>query len=97
MKANTTLPGADWASYWNLLAAASVSAMFEGFEAARKAQEQATRLRFDIEGATRYWQQAAASALEVQARMLGAFAPMADSAAVLEAAHAFDACTGLRN
>jgi hypothetical protein len=55
---------------------------------------QADLLRFDVEGAIRYWQQLWASGFEMQNRVWGSLGRMVDSAPLLEAASALDAATG---
>lgn len=49
---------------------------------------QSELLRFDVEAASRYWQQLGAAALEMQTQLLGCTAHLADSETVLEAASA---------
>jgi hypothetical protein len=117
---------APWAAWSDLgrqqfaMAADGASAMFRGFEAMRKVQEQAAheaaqrharaadRLRspcqptdlmaiqsdllgFDVQGASRYWRDLAAAAMEMQTELAGCAGRLVDSSAVLEAASALDA------
>jgi len=94
-------------------------AMFRGFEAMRRIQEQAAHhastrhqaaakklhgtcdpgdlmaiqaglLRDDLESATQYWQQLAATALEMQTEMIGCASRLLDSEAALETAAALE-------
>jgi hypothetical protein len=104
-------------------------AMFRGFEAMRKIQDQAVHdvsarheavaqklngasqpadlmsiqaglMRDDLESATQYWQQLAATALEMQTEMMGCATHLVDSEKALETAsamEAFDAFPGLNS
>lgn len=51
---------------------------------------QSDLLRFDVEAATRYWQQLGAAAMEMQTEMLGCATHMADTESLLEAASTLD-------
>jgi len=102
------------------VAAESACAMFRGFEAMRRIQEEAAHdalarheaaaeklkrpclpadllaietdlIRFDLETATRYWQQLGAAAMEMQAEMLGCCTHLVDSERLLGAASALKA------
>jgi hypothetical protein len=55
---------------------------------------QSELFQFDVEGATKYWQQLGAAAMEMQTRMLGCVNHLVDSDAFLEAASAIDTATG---
>lgn len=97
------------------VATESACAMFRGFEAMRRIQEEAAQqaseryeaavermrepcepsdllaiqtdlLRFDVQGATRYWQQLAAAVLEMQTEMLGRATELVDTDVVFGAA-----------
>jgi hypothetical protein len=99
-------------------------AMFRGFEAIRKIQEEAAHhasvrheaaaqklhgscqpteliaiqaglLREDIESATQYWQQLAATAMEMQTQMMGCTSHLLDSDTALESVHALDMLPGV--
>jgi hypothetical protein len=94
-------------------------AMFRGFEAMRKVQEQAAHdaaqrhafavqklqqpcgaaellaiqselLSFDVDGATRYWQQLGAAALEMQTEVLGCCTKLANTDGILASALVLD-------
>jgi hypothetical protein len=56
---------------------------------------QSELLRFDLEGAGRYWQQLGAAALEMQAQMLSCGGHLIDSDAMLEAASAMASLSGV--
>jgi hypothetical protein len=62
---------------------------------------QSDLLRFDVDAATRYWQELGAAAMEMQTEMLGCATHMADAESLLEAASAVDhldfAMPGLQN
>lgn len=89
------------------VATEAACAMFRGFEAMRKVQEQAAHdaaqrhalaahklqqpcdaaellaiqselMSFDVDGATRYWQQLSAAALEMQTEVMGCCTKLAD-------------------
>ena len=51
-------------------------------------------LQFDVEGATRYWQQLGAAAMEMQTRVLACLNHLVESEALLQAASAIDTATG---
>lgn len=101
------------------MATEAACAMFRGFEAMRKVQEQAAHdaaqrhavaarklqrpcdamellaiqselLSFDVDGASRYWQQLGAAALEMQTEMLGCCGRLVVPDAVLASAHILD-------
>lgn len=110
---------ADFGRQQMALANEGAGALFRGFEAIRKIQQQTAHqagarheaaaeklkescspndvlaiqselLRFDIEAATRYWQQLGAAAMEMQTEMLGCATHLADAESLLEAASALD-------
>lgn len=71
--------------------AAAAEKLKEGCPANELLAIQADLLRFDIEAATRYWQQLGAAALEMQTEMMGCATHLADTEAMLEAASAVSA------
>lgn len=118
-----TQPGwdgfADLGRQQMAVATEAACAMFRGFEAMRKVQEQAAHdaaqrharaaqklqgpcapmelfaiqselLSFDFDGASRYWQQLGAAAMEMQTEMLGCCTKLADTDAFLASAHVLE-------
>ena len=115
---------ADFSRQQMSVAADASCAMFRGFEAMRKVQQQAAHtaaqrheavaqrlhagcapadlmaiqselLASDFKGATQYWQDLAASAMEMQTEIMGCTSHLVDSEAAIEAVSAMGHLEGL--
>lgn len=66
-------------------------------EPGRLMEIQADLLRFDLEGATQYWQQLGAAAVDMQREVMGCYAHLVDNGALQRVTAAMDGLSGFAN